>query len=338
MATAFYKVECGQETTAGTAVPSTTTLPSFAFRPAMGYLEVVQPEEERGSLAAYHRNYVASELVEGTLEGEATFEEITIPLCMAIEDANGAATSTEAGSSYRWSFEPNWTSGNSPGTWTLEYGDDTQAWETEYVFGSGLTISGSVEEAWTLSCDVAGRANTSTTFTGSPVTSGYTIETILMQKSKLYMADDTSSDLTTSDQVSGAFLDFEWSLPDHYAPRFTGDGNLYFSGVRESKVAPELTVSLVVDSNTKSQITQKYENQTRQIVWIEGIGSTISGSYDKYVKIKGAYAITDLSELSDEDGDTTITLTMTGEYSSKWGSLFSVELFNELDYPYGESS
>lgn len=336
MATAFYKVECGQESTAGSAVASTTKIPSLVFRPAMGYLNIIQPEEERGSLAAYHRNYVASQLVEGALEGEATYEEITIPLAMAIEDVDGTATSTSAGASYRWTFEPSWTSGNSPGTWTVEFGDDTQAWETEYVFGTGLTIGGAVEEAWTLSCDVVGRSHTSASFTGSSVSDS--VESILMQKSKLYIADDTSSDLTTSDQITGAFLEFEWSLPEHYGPRFTGDGNLYYSGVRELQVAPELSVTVVVDSTTKNQITQKYENQTKQIVWIEGNGTTISGSYAKYAKIKGAYTITDVSELGDEDGDTVMTLTLTGEYSSKTSNVFSIDLFNTIQYPFGESS
>jgi len=215
---------------------------------------------------------------------------------MCIEDVDGAATTAASGSSYNWTFEPNWTSGNTPGTWTLEYGDDVQAWETDYVFGTGFSITGSTEEAWQISCDVVGQTNTSTSFTGAGVTSGVTVETILMQKSKLYICDDTSAG-ATSTQITGAFLDFDWSLPEHFGPRFTGDGNKYFSGVRECKVAPECTVTLVVDSTTKDQITQKYENQTKQIVRVEGNGATISGSTVKYVQLDLAGTVTGLSEL-----------------------------------------
>jgi len=165
----FYKLEAGQESTAGTAVAATTKVPSLKFHPGMGYLNIVQPEEERGNLAMYHRNYVASQLVEGALEGEATFEELTIPLCMSIEDINGAATTTAWGASYDWVFEPSWTSTNTPGTWTLEFGDDVQAYETAYVFGTDLNISGSTEEAWQVSCNVVGRAIDTCTFTGKDV-------------------------------------------------------------------------------------------------------------------------------------------------------------------------
>jgi len=332
----FWKLEAGQETASSGAVAAKTKVPSLKFHPAMGYLRVVQPEEERGNLAAYHRAYVASQLVEGELAGEATFEEITIPLCMTIEDINGTATSTAAGTSYRWVFEPSWTSSNSPGLWTLEYGDDSQAWEANYTFGTGLTISGSTEEAWMVSVPTVSKDNSTTTFTGKSVTSGYTVETILMQETKLYMDDETSAGATT--QITGAFLDFEFNLPEHFAPRFTADGEKYFSGVRECKVAPELTLTLVVDSTTKTYITTDYENQTLQVVKIQADGATVSTGYDKYARIEMAGVITDISELTETDCDTTMVLTLTGAYSSKMAEVFKVSLFNECAYPYGESA
>lgn len=333
----FFKLEAGQENTAGTAVAATTKVPSLKFHPGMGYLNIVQPEEERGSLAMYHRNYVASQLAEGALEGEATFEEITIPLCMAIEDINGTATTTSHGSAYTWVFEPSWTSTNTPGTWTLEFGDDVQAYESAYVFGTDLSISGSTEEAWQLSCNVAGRAIDTCTFTGNDVTSGYTVESILMQETKLYIDDDTSAGPGTT-QITGAFLDFDWSMGEHFGPRFTADGELYFSGVRECALAPTLDLTLVVDATTKDQIVSKYEGQTKQLVRIAGEGSAISSGTNKYAYIDMAGIITDVSELGETDCDTVMTLTLTGEYSSLWSKVFSISLQNECAFPYGESS
>jgi len=339
MASPFYKVEAGEETagagTRGTAVAATTKLASLGFRPAMGYLNLIQPEEERGSLAQYHRSYIASKLVEGTLEGEATFEEIIIPLCMNIEDIDGSAASTITSSTYDWDFEPNWTSANNPGTWTMEWGDDVQAWEAEYVFGTGLTISGATEESWMISSDVAGRKLTTASFSGSSVVSD--LENILFQESKLYIDDESSTIGTT--QITGSFLDFEWSLGQHYTYRFTGDGELYFNSHKECKHAPELTLTLVLDATTKTQLTTKYENETQQVVRIAADGGTTGdGGYSKYCYIDGCYKITDVSELGDSDCDTIVSLTMTGEYGSTYGKMYNIQVRNKLQYPPGESS
>jgi len=335
MATPFYKVQAGQEGTAGTAVAATVVLAGLKFRPGMGYLNIIQPDEERGSLARYARNYVASKLVEGTLEGEATFEEIVIPLCMTIEDIDGSAPATNL-STYDWDFEPNWTSSNSPGTWTLEFGDDVQAWEAEYVFGTGLTISGSQEEAWQVSCPVVGRKMATTSFTGSKSVAS-DLTTILFQESKLYF--DAEDGTIGSTQVTGSFLDFEWSMGDHYAPRFTGDGELYFNAVRECKVAPTLNLTLVLDATTKTYITSLYENQTQRLVRVAADGKTTGdGGYARYCYIDGCYVITDLAELADRDCDTVMSLTLTGEYGSNYGKVFNVKVRNELQYPPGEAS
>lgn len=337
MATPFYKVEVGQASTTTANVASVTTSPTLSFRPGMGDLNIIHPEEERGVLAAYHRSYVASKLAEGTLEGDATFEEITIPLCLAILDADGTSMTT-AGPGYSWSFEPAWSTSNDPGIWTIEFGDDVQAFEMGYVFGTNLNISGSTEEEWSVSCDVVGQAIDTCTFTGSAVTTGYDVETILMQETMLYMTTDSTGIDTTTDQVEGAFLDFDFTLPDHYKPRFTADGELYFSGIKECKIAPELELTLVVDADTKDQITDYYQNQTQQIIRIQADGSEITTGTNKFARIEMCGIITDVSELADDDCDTVITLTFVGEYNATYGSVFSIELQNELNFPYGEAS
>jgi len=210
-------------------------------------------------------------------------------------------------------------------------------WMNTYTFGTGLTLSGSTEEAWQVSCPAVAKGKEASAFDSASVDG--TVESILMQKTKLYVHDETSSDIdTTSNQVTGAFLDFEWNLPEHYGPRFTGDGNLYLSGVRECKMNPELTLTLVLDATTKTYITSQYENQTKQMWYIVGEGSDITSGYPKNCKIKHCGTITDVSEIGEQDCDSIVSLTISGQYGDTWGKLFAITLQHPDQFPYGESS
>jgi len=129
-------------------------------------------------------------------------------------------------------------------------------------------------------------------------------------------------------------------MGEHFGPRFTADGEKYFSGVRECKLAPTLDLTLVVDATTKDQIVSKYENQTLQVVKIEAEGAavTTSASNHHFARIEMAGIITDVSELGETDCDTVMTLTITGEYSPTMAEVFKISLNNDCQYPYGEAS
>ena len=327
MGSAFYKIQAGKETTHGTAVAATAKWMAYALHPPVGDLEWHLPEEERGSLAAYHRAYAPQRRAEmGDLEGDATFEDILYPLLMAVK---GGVTPTQPDgttSTYLWTFTPNLTSANDPDTFTVEWGDDNQAWESEYVFATSLTISGALGEAWRVRASLVGRQHTPTTFTAG--LSDRTVESCLTNLSKLYM-DDSGGNIGTT-QITGAFVDFEWRLPAHFVPFFTADGQKYFTTHSEQKMAPELDLTLVLDSTTKTLLTTKYTAGTIQLVRVAGEGSNIEGDYNKYIYIDGAYLIRDIDELTEQDGKTVVRLHLIGQYDSTWGKLFEIAVENSV--------
>src|SRR6185503_16784321 len=86
-----------------------------------------------------------------------------------------------------WTHTPSLTAANTPDCKTLEFGDDTQEYEAEYVFAKNLELSGSLDQAIKVSADLVGRQLTAASFTGS--LSDRTVESALAQKAKLYMDD-----------------------------------------------------------------------------------------------------------------------------------------------------
>ena len=327
MAYAFYKIQAGKESSHGTACAATAKWMCYTLHPTVGDLSWVQPEEERGSLAAFFRAYAPQRQAElGDLEGDATFEDILYPLLMAVK---GGVTPTQPDgttNTYLWTFSPDLTSGNDPDTFTVEWGDDVQAWESEYVFATSLTISGALGEAWKVAASLVGRQHTATTFTAG--LSDRTVESCLMNLTKLYIDDSGGS--IGSTQITGAFVDFEWRLPVHFVPFFTADGNKYFTTHSEKKMAPELDLTLVLDNTTKTLLTTKYTAGTGQLVRIAGIGSTIEGGYTKYIHIDGAYHINGIDELGESEGKTVVAMHLLGIYDSDWGKLFEIAVQNSV--------
>ena len=329
MASPFYKVQAGAEDTAGTAVAATAKWMQFLLHPTVGDLDWQQREEERGSLVGAFRAEAPSQKAElGDLVGDVTFEDIIYPLLMAIETVTASQPdSSNYPSSYLWDFDPALTSANTPKTFTVEWGDDVQAWEAPYAFATGLKIEGDVNGIWQVTAPLVGRKNDTTTFTAD--LSDRTVESVLMNKSKLYM-DDAGGTLGDT-QITTAFRRFGWDMGEHFAPFQTSDGQKYFTKHSEKKFAlgsPQLVLGLVLDSTTKTLITTKYDAGTVQLVRIESTGSEIESGSSKYIYIDGAYLIQNVAELAEEDGQTLVELTLAGQYDSTYAKLFRIQVHN----------
>ncbi len=328
----LYKVQAGLEGTPGTALAADHKWMANLLHPTVGDQQWIQPEEERGSLAGAFRAYFAQRMAElGSLVGDVTFEDLPIWAGMAIVGSVSPTQPDSAASpdTYIWTFAPSLTSANTPDTYTIEWGDDVQVWESEYAFATGLEISGSLGEAWKISMPIVGRQHTATTFTAA--LSDRTVESVLTNISKLYM-DDAGGTIGTT-QITSAFRDFSWKLGDHFVPFFTADGQKYFTKFSEKKFgigSPELDITMVVDATTKTLITTKYAAGTGQLARIEGTGTNIEDAYDRYVHLDGAYLITGVDEIAEADGESVVTLHLAGQYDSTYAKLFEIAVMNKV--------
>ena len=325
MAAPFYKVQAADEATAGTAVAATAKWNAFSLRPTIGDRTIVQPVEDRGSLAMAHTGYTTQLTASlGDLAGDCTYEDVILPALMSLESItptqpNSATDPNE----YLWTFEPSWTAANSPKTFTIEWGDDVQAWETEYCFATGLTISGNANEAWQVSAPLMGRQNSTTTFTGA--LTDRSLERAIFNKGTIYI-DDAGGTIGTT-QFACDMVNFTWTLPTHYSSFYGAGGQLYFCGLAEAKVQPTLSMTVVMDSGQATLMTTDYTAETVQLVRVQTTGATMDNNA-KYIYIDGAYRIVNISEIGNQGGLSIVTMTYSGEYDSTWAKMFQLSVLN----------
>lgn len=327
---ALRKIQYGFETTAGVAVPAT------AVWPGGGILKdtrvIARPAENPGVLAPTSRTYIPKLAAELELEEvEATFEHLPVLLSAAIEQVE-SGVQDGAGSDYVYQFDCAVSSVNDTSSLTIEGGDDTQAWEMEYAKVQELELKGAAGEALTVSATLIGRQITETTFTDG--LSLGTAEPILFQRGKLYI-DDSGGTVGTT-QITNSWLGFSLTIPSGIVPRWTGDGQKYFSfarnvGHKEEPITGELTLEF--DANGLAELRAAQAGSVRLVrMLFEGSDvSTPGTSYTKKtLQIDMAIVYTEVPSLDDEDGNDIITLPFEVRYSSADSLYFQTIVVNEV--------
>lgn len=273
---ALRKIQLGRETTAGNAVVATTI-----YR-GKGTLEDQQEiafaEEDIGYLSGVDRTYSPKDGAALSMESvEATFEQLPHILEAGIKTATPAQDG--AGSGYIYSYEFPTTAANTIKTYTIEGGDNQAVEEIEYAYVSSFTLVGEAGAAWMMTAEWIGRQVLTSAFTGS--LSLPAVEEILFQKTKLYI-----------DNVSGAFggtlksntlLGATLNVTTGLIPKFTADGELYFSFVQTT--SPEVTLDITFEHDGTA-VAEKANRkaETPRLIRLLAEGSTFTTAGTTYSK------------------------------------------------------
>ena len=266
----------------------------------------------------------------GALEtNELSYEDAPYLFLMALK---GAVTSTQpdptnAATVRLHTFTPSLSSANTPDTWTVEWGEDTQAWESEYSFLKNLKLTGAANSPIKASGALVGRQNTTTTFTGA-LSARSMVAPAVSNMAKVYV-DDAGGTMGAT-QLSAAVLDWEWDMGDHFTPAHTQDGNLYFTLLTEQKLKPKLTVTAFLTTAVKTLITTKYAAGTVQLVRLDCLGSLIATTFYNRIRIDGAYRIMKVDPIGERDGGSTVRMELSGEYDATWAKLVEVSVQNTV--------
>ena len=130
------------------------------------------PEEDIGKMMQdVARGYEVRNMAEITFEeSDATFEQLPYFFEAGVE----AETPTQdgAGSGYIYTYNFAVSAQNTINTYSIEGGDDQQAYEASYCFVKELTLTGSDEGVLSIAGDWVGRDWTKTTFTSLSPTTG----------------------------------------------------------------------------------------------------------------------------------------------------------------------
>jgi hypothetical protein len=324
------KVQIGREATLGTAVDATDIL-----RVEGAFLddqrEIMFIPENVGVLVDVDRTAVPALAAAISIpDNVATFEQILHILEMGIRTVSPSQDG--AGSDYIYTYNLPTTAQLTPKSYTIEGGDDQQAMVMEGVYCESFSIKGKVKEPIMFSANLIGRQTTNDTFTAALEIP--TVEEMLFQKSKIYIGDVANGFGLVGDLFSDTLLGFTLNVNTGYVGRFTADGNLYYSYLKQVK--PEVTLELIMEHNAASvlEITDGRNQTTRAVrILTEGNAVTTPGTtYSKKTMIldlAGRYAA--IPPIDNDDGSSILNFTLNGRYNSDLESMGKIIVVNETE-------
>lgn len=231
----FSMVQYGKEvkTTHGTAVPATGIFPGIIRVPKDRNWTF--PEENLGLRSKSQRAVNYQLLCDGISLSmkDSIFQKLPLLLSMVLKGDIAATETTPDQDDYLWDFTPSLTASNTPDSCTLEFGDNTQAYEVEYCIGKSIKFSGNLgaDEAVNVEVpDIFGRQITKATFTPSLALSAG--EAIIANKTKFYL-DATWANLGTTEKT-GLLRKWSVEIKTGNHPNFQASGgNKYFTNHSE---------------------------------------------------------------------------------------------------------
>ncbi len=241
MTTAFRRIQAGLESTRGTGVAADKVmLGTMTMTPEVTHH---RPVDERNSLAEFQRSIAVAQSTRLRFEGDATYEQLIDWLSMAVQGAIAPATVEVTGRV--WTFTPNTTSKNVQDSYTFEYGDDVQAWDSAFTICDNLELTIALDEVIRIRADLFAKFAAKTSFTGA-LSAPVVLNEIVANQMKVYI-DGTYANLGVTEVpalVSGATV----RLPTGLAPAKYADGNLTHNAVSESKTHLELDLDLIMST------------------------------------------------------------------------------------------
>ncbi len=236
------RLQLGQEVTPGTPVAATTIWggPADSIEDTT---EIQFVQQDVGRLSSGLRSYTSKQGAQYEMpEVEATFQQ----LAHIFQAAFGPATANSdgTGSAKIRDYALPMMAAITPKTYTLEGGDDTQAYYMPYSFVPTFKIVGKLGAAVTVSATWVGRQRLKRAFTpGLSVPTNLSV--VQFGYSKLYI-DDAGASLGAT-QKTGTFLGFELDVETGLVARFAADGHLYFSRVQQGVPSASLKVTFEHD-------------------------------------------------------------------------------------------
>ncbi len=324
---ALRKIQLGVETTAGTEVNATAVWRGEGTIINDSPVEFVP--EDIGYLQDQGRTYIpkVGALIELD-ETPATFEQLPYLLQMGVD---GAATGSAdgVGSGYIYAYTLATNAVRAPDTYTVEGGDNSEEYQSTYFFCEEFKLKGAANEAVMMSGKLRGKqVATGSEFTASLTAA--TVEEVLFNKGKIYI--DTTTIGTTV--KTGTWLAFELNVPTGFQAVWSGDGNLYFSAVKQSDLR-DITGSITLENDATgvAEVAAAVAETTRLVRLIfEGSALTTSGTAYTYrtLKIDLAIKYTEVPSLDEQDGDNTVKLPFKVIYNAAGGVITVVNQLSAL--------
>lgn len=271
-----WKVQVGKETTPGTAVAADTLILG-AERTAIEPDRIPTfPSDSLGLRAESMRQEFGNYLVKKPLRVPlGYFQLLPILFSAGIKGGVTPVEQTTDQDDYLWNHAPSLTASNALNAFTIEEGDNAQAYEAEYVVFPRIRIAGEVNQSGEMSpvsveADWIGRQWTKTTFTAAIAPP--TVESMNAGLARLYF-DATWANRGTTEKTN--FLrGFDIEIITGVYPAFWGSAYRYFDAHNQGVISVMATLTLEGGANMVTQF-DNFNAATLQAMQLKILGSQI---------------------------------------------------------------
>ena len=219
-----------------------------------------------------------------------------------------------------WTVQPGIDTKADPDSYTLEYGDDVQAFNMEYCQATEIKLSGAVDNPVALEVTGFGRQVTNSAFTSG--ISDAVVESALFQRTQ-YFLDGAATDLGNT-VVQGAVRSVEATIATGLVMRKYGDGELYFTRTIETPHEVTVTLDLVDTAEVNAERTN-WRNQTKRFLRIR-----LMGDDGRSVDFDIAGFWETFGELDDDDGETMFSATFKSIEDATWVRDYQIVVHNNV--------
>lgn len=295
----FTFLTLGKETTSGTPVATTREL----YPDGTGFFtpEIMQSFHEganrglRTNITHATKTGVGAQIPFRTApDVGASYDDLILAFTNLV--ASGG-TATGGSADKTWTFTSVQGAVYTPNTFTIEVGDDAQAWEVEYCFATGFSLSSDGTELTQMSIDWVGRQSTKTTATS---VSGNNAVKIPAKTWTLQHASAQSglAAAGTADNLAGWTLTVDTGL----RPRRTQKGQYYFTDlVASGNLSGTLEFDIHGDSSAVSEYWDKAAAQTLTFARLKNTGPSLgSSNYSAQIDVGLLYEVPEPIAAEDE--------------------------------------
>ncbi len=323
----FTQVMFGKETTRGTAVAATNRW--LAQTPAVGTdRKPIFPSEHVGINTPSVRSVIHQYLYQNTLSIEhGYFQALPSIFGCGLKGGVTATETTGSQQDYLWTHTPSLTFGadNAQDALTIELGDDTQAFETEFAMFERIRISGNVAQGQDASpvnieADFFGRQLTPTTFTSAIAIP--TVEPMNAKLSRFYL--DTAWSGVGGTEKANILRSFDIEILTGLHPKFSGSANRYFDTYGQGPIS--VTANFIFEGNSDADaIFDAHQAKTFNVVRLAILGSQIGTGVTHSLKLDIGGEWESVSPLSSEDrGDNLHSGVLIGRYDATGAKMLQV--------------
>lgn len=328
----FSMQQYGKETTRGTAVAATRKFIG-------GQVSSISPDrkprtvaENVGVRAEGMRKIVDQYLVKEALSiPEGYFQALPVIFGCGLKGGVTPSEVTGGQADYLWDFTPSLAFGvaNSPDSITLEKGDDTQAFEAEYVMFERIKISGQVAQGAeaapvSIESEFFGRVWTPTAFTGSIAIPA--VAPMNAKLARLYL--NTSWAAAGNTELANILRSFEIDILTGVHAAFSGSGAKTFNKHNEGVIGAMLTLTIEGNSDADAIFDAFHTDpQVLQVAKIAITGSQIGTGTNHALNVTIGGMWDEVVPLAEEDrGNNLHTCVLGGLYDATAAKMLEVKV------------